>query len=156
MCGNTTMSHIAAGYNPESLAKAPYLPQYEGVLRFTPQQMGMNVNERAQIVVIPNIAGHIGGDITAGILASRLCDADESTVFIDIGTNGEIACSNGEKRFACSTAAGPAFEGASIEQGMRAALGAIEKVTIENGDVCCQVTGMFMRKKRAAVSWQRG
>ena len=141
MCGNTTMSHIVSGHNPETLARAPYLPEYEGILNFTPKQMELDINEQAKITVIPNIAGHVGGDITAGILAVRLYDADESTIFIDIGTNGEIACSNGKKMFACSTAAGPAFEGASIEQGMRAAVGAIEKVTLEDGDIQCQVVG---------------
>ena len=81
-------------------------------------------------MAFPNIAGHVGGDITSGILATRFLDKKEMTLFIDIGTNGEIAVTDGNHVLACSTAAGPAFEGSAIYQGMRAAPGAVEKVQI--------------------------
>ncbi|MEA4922479.1 MAG: ASKHA domain-containing protein [Eubacteriaceae bacterium] len=128
--GNTTMSHIFAGYDPSSLARAPFSPAYTEMLLMTAEKAGLDIRENGDVAVFPNIAGHVGGDITAGILASRLLEEKELTLFIDIGTNGEIVITDGERALTCSTAAGPAFEGASIYQGMRAAKGAIEKVKI--------------------------
>ena len=130
VCGNTAMSHLYLGKDPGGLAVAPFVPAYTG----------MAVDENA--IVLPNIAGHVGGDITAGIIAAGLSECKGLTLFIDIGTNGEIVLSDGVRVLACSTAAGPAFEGASISQGMRAASGAIERVEIyELGDVKFNVIG---------------
>ena len=128
VCGNTTMSHIFAGYDPKSLAHAPFDPAYTGTVFLKAGDLGLQIMEETTVMLIPNIAGHVGGDITAGILAARLEDRTEKTLFIDIGTNGEIVFCQDGKMFTCSTAAGPAFEGAAINQGMRAAAGAIEKV----------------------------
>ncbi|MDO4545028.1 MAG: ASKHA domain-containing protein [Bacillota bacterium] len=135
VCGNTTMSHILAGYSPRSLALAPFTPAYTGVLTFSAQEMALEIAREGQITLLPNIAGHVGGDITAGILASRFLDRKRLTILIDIGTNGEIALTDGTDRYACSTAAGPAFEGSAILHGMRASAGAIEKVLMEDGEV---------------------
>lgn len=135
VCGNTTMSHIFAGYSPVNLAKAPFTPEYCGMLNLTAKETGLDICETAFVSVIPNIAGHVGGDITAGIVASKLLENRELTVFIDLGTNGEIVLSDGVDSYACSTAAGPAFEGAAIKCGMRAAVGAIESVSIKDGEV---------------------
>ena len=101
----------------------------------------LDINEKGTVIVVPNIAGHVGGDITAGIVASRILDMEGLTVFIDIGTNGEIVLTDGMKTYACSTAAGPAFEGSAILHGMRAATGAIEKIRIEDGDVDFKTIG---------------
>lgn len=142
VCGNTTMSHIFAGYSPASLAAAPFTPAYTGMPVLTSAEAGLNINGDAKIYVVPNIAGHVGGDITAGIAAARLSGMQGLTVFIDIGTNGEIVLTDGKRMMACSTAAGPAFEGAAILHGMRAAVGAIEKVRItEDGDVFFKTIG---------------
>lgn len=141
ICGNTTMSHLFLGYCPISLALAPFEPAYKGTIIIGKEESGLEVSESCQVTVIPNIAGHVGGDITAGILASRLEKKKDLTVFIDIGTNGEIALVDGNQRFVCSTAAGPAFEGASISCGMRAAAGAIEKVLIDDGEVYFKTIG---------------
>ena len=141
VCGNTTMSHIFAGYDPASLAHAPFDPVYTGTLFMRAGDLGLQIRPESTVMLIPNIAGHVGGDITAGILAARLEDRKEKTLFIDIGTNGEIVFCQDGKMFTCSTAAGPAFEGAAIYQGMRAANGAIEKVRFENEDVLFQVIG---------------
>lgn len=134
-CGNTTMSHIFAGYDPITLAFAPFEPAYTGTLMFKGKVLGMNMNEEGDVMVFPNIAGHVGGDITSGLLATRFLEKTEPTLFIDIGTNGEIAITDGKSVLACSTAAGPAFEGSAIYQGMRAAPGAIEKIRIEEEKV---------------------
>lgn len=141
VCGNTTMSHIFAGFSPVSLASVPFAPAYQGMLELSAGESGLNLSKRGKVLVLPNIAGHVGGDITAGIAASRLLTAEALTVFIDIGTNGEIALSDGRNKYACSTAAGPAFEGASVLHGMRAAAGAIEKVLIEDGEVFYRTIG---------------
>ncbi len=139
VCGNTTMSHLFAGYDPKSLATAPFEPAYEGTLKLNAEEIGLAMN--CDVMLIPNIAGHVGGDITAGILATRLEEKPGKTLFIDIGTNGEIVYEQDGTMLTCSTAAGPAFEGAHIYQGMRAADGAIERIRIEEGDVQFKVIG---------------
>lgn len=139
ICGNTTMSHLLAGYDPKSLAKAPFDPAYTGTLFRKAGELGLNIPRDSVIMVVPNIAGHVGGDITAGILASRLEQRKGKSLFIDIGTNGEIVFCRDGKMLTCSTAAGPAFEGAAIFQGMRAAAGAIEKIRITEDDVIFKV-----------------
>jgi uncharacterized 2Fe-2S/4Fe-4S cluster protein (DUF4445 family) len=133
--GNTTMSHIFAGYPPASLARAPFSPMYTGSLLLRQQELGLMVSETAQITLLPNIAGHVGGDIVAGIVASRILDEKKLTLFLDIGTNGEIVLAKDGIAMTCSTAAGPAFEGANIQNGMRAAPGAIEKIKIKDGEI---------------------
>lgn len=141
ICGNTTMSHLFLGYCPMSLALAPFEPAYTGTAVIGKEASGLDVSEDCRVTVLPNIAGHVGGDITAGILASRLEQKNALTVFIDIGTNGEIALVDKDHKLVCSTAAGPAFEGASIACGMRAAAGAVEKVLIEDGEVYFKTIG---------------
>ena len=141
VCGNTTMSHLFAGYPPMTLALAPFHPAYTGTLRLAASEAMLDINEKGTVIVVPNIAGHVGGDITAGIVALRILDMEGLTVFIDIGTNGEIVLTDGMKTYACSTAAGPAFEGSAILHGMRAATGAIEKIRIEDGDVDFKTIG---------------
>ncbi len=135
VAGNTTMSHIFAGYSPRTLALAPFTPAYEGALKLSAEEAMLETGENAEVVILPNIAGHVGGDITAGIIAARILNKKDLTLFIDIGTNGEIVLADGKRRFACSTAAGPAFEGTVIKYGMRAAAGAIERVAISDGSV---------------------
>lgn len=144
ICGNTAMSHVFAGYPPASLARSPFLPAYEGTLRLAAPELFPEENCFGEAVLIPNIAGHVGGDITAGILAARLAQKEKLTLYIDIGTNGEIVLAEGGCVFTCSTAAGPAFEGASILHGMRAAEGAIEKVEIRENAVLLQTIGDSM------------
>ena len=142
VCGNTTMSHLFAGYPPMSLALAPFTPAYTGVLEMTGAEALVEaLPDDAKVTVIPNIAGHVGGDITAGLVATRMLDAKGLTLFIDIGTNGEIVLTDGTDFYACSTAAGPAFEGSAIRCGMRAADGAIEKVRIDGDRVEVDVIG---------------
>jgi uncharacterized 2Fe-2S/4Fe-4S cluster protein (DUF4445 family) len=133
--GNTTMSHIFAGYPPASLARAPFSPMYTGTLELKERELGLFVSEDAEITLLPNIAGHVGGDIVAGIIASRILDEKKLTLFLDIGTNGEIVLAGDGVAMTCSTAAGPAFEGATIRNGMRAAPGAIEKIQMKEDEV---------------------
>jgi len=138
--GNTTMHHILLGIDPTPLAHAPY----HAVLldsRLTPtEQLGLHARAGARLYTMANIAGYVGGDTVGVILASGMHEHDGVQLALDIGTNGEIVLGGRDRLVACSTAAGPAFEGARIRQGMRAAKGAIEKVLID-GDVQLNVIG---------------
>lgn len=117
VCGNTSMSHIFAGYSPAGLAFAPFTPAYTGTLKTAPEEVLLDLPGCRQVTVLPNIAGHVGGDITAGLLASGIPDMEGLNLFIDIGTNGEILLADGKEMLTCSTAAGPAFEGSEVKCG---------------------------------------
>jgi len=133
--GNTTMSHLFLGVSPKSLARAPFTPVFSSAQNVSAKDLGLNVSHCANIHLLPNIAGHVGSDIVGMILASGIYKKSGSHIAIDIGTNGEIVAIKDGKMLTCSTAAGPAFEGATIAQGMRAAAGAIEYVKITSDDV---------------------
>lgn len=133
--GNTTMSHLFAGVDPTALATAPFKPAFLASKRGIARDFGVMAGKDTLLYLLPNIAGHVGSDITAGILATNIMNENKNNLFVDIGTNGEIVLSAKGRTLTCSTAAGPAFEGATIYQGMRAASGAIERVTIQNDDV---------------------
>lgn len=137
--GNTTMSHIFAGVQPEQLALAPYVPVFCSPVFQKAEELGLDIHPQGEVYLLSNIAGHVGSDITAGVLASNIMEEDSIQLLVDIGTNGEIVLAGRGKAFTCSTAAGPAFEGASISQGMRAAAGAIEGVKIKDGEVILEV-----------------
>lgn len=139
--GNTTMSHLFLGCNPASLARAPFEPAFTGPVTRTAADLGLNMDPDADIFVLPNIAGHVGSDIVGVMIASGIREKPGITLAIDIGTNGEIILGGRGRMLTCSTAAGPAFEGARIYQGMRAADGAIEKVEITDGEVKLKVIG---------------
>ena len=103
--------------------------------------VGLDVHPNGGCYVFPNIGGFVGGDTVAGILAATMHVTDKPLLLVDIGTNGEIVLAHNGKLLAASTAAGPAFEGARITNGMRAANGAIEKVVCQDGDLCYNVIG---------------
>lgn len=128
--GNTTMSHIFLGVDPSQLAVSPFTPVFTSGVHVSAQALKLPAFKDADVHVAANIAGHVGSDITAGVITTDLMDCGEGHLFIDIGTNGEIVLTGNGRAVACSTAAGPAFEGSSIKQGMRAARGAIERVDI--------------------------
>lgn len=139
--GNTTMSHIFLGVNPAQLAVAPFTPVFTDGTVCGAAQLKLVGNCDASVYLSANIAGHIGSDITAGIITTDIMDKNCGHLFIDIGTNGEIVLSGNGRACACSTAAGPAFEGSSIRQGMRAARGAIERVDITDEGVSIKTIG---------------
>lgn len=139
--GNTTMSHIFLGVNPAQLAVSPFTPVFTEGLSARCEELALTGHKDAQVHVAGNIAGHVGSDITAGIITNDLMDCDKGHLFIDIGTNGEIVLTGNGRAVACSTAAGSAFEGSSIKQGMRAARGAIERVDILKDRVEIAVIG---------------
>ncbi len=138
---NTTMSHMFLGVDPSQLAVAPFAPVFSDDVDIDAQKLGIKVCPLANTHIMANIAGHVGSDITAGIITTDLMEKEKGHLFIDIGTNGEIVLTGNGKAVTCSTAAGPAFEGSSIMQGMRAARGAIERVDILEDSVEIKVIG---------------
>lgn len=128
--GNTAMTHFLLGLDPSHVRKSPYVAAAGGPSPVRAAEVGIKINPRGLLYVMPGIGGWVGGDITAGILATGLHRADRLTMLIDIGTNGEIVLGNKDWMIACSTSAGPAFEGAGVRCGMRASVGAIERVEI--------------------------
>ncbi|MHB1294326.1 MAG: ASKHA domain-containing protein [Anaerolineae bacterium] len=132
--GNTTMHHLFLGISPAALAQAPYVPAVRSILEYSAEQLGIAICPDAHVWVLPNIAGWVGADTVGVILASGIFRQDELALAIDIGTNGEMAMGSNRRLVTCSTAAGPAFEGAQLSCGMRAADGAIDVVSFD-GDV---------------------
>lgn len=128
--GNTTMLHLAVGVDPASLGKFPYALALEGGGHVAAQAVGLRIAPQALVYLPPIISAYVGPDITSGILATRLAERDGVTLFVDIGTNGEMALAVDGKLTATSTAAGPAFEGMNIACGMRASRGAVELVSL--------------------------
>lgn len=121
--GNTTMLHILLGENPISIALAPFKPEFTDKQVRKGHSTGLNINADAEVITLPCISAFVGADILAGLAALKV--PQRNYLFLDIGTNGEIALVKGEKIFTCATAAGPAFEGANISCGMGAVSGAI-------------------------------
>ena len=138
--GNTCMHHMLMAIDPRPLVTPPYSPGEKRPLQVSAMEL-LGVCPKAQVRVFPNIAGFVGGDTVGCMTALEFDKLTEPSLLIDIGTNGELVMTDGKKMLACSTAAGPAFEGAKISCGMRAADGAIDHVWLENGEVKCSVLG---------------
>lgn len=137
VAGNTVMCHLLMGISPEKLGRAPFMPDEYFGREFNPLDIGL---ENCQIMIIfPAVSGFVGGDITAGMMETVNCN--ELTLYLDIGTNGEMALGKGDRYVCCATAAGPAFEGAQIELGMPASRGAVDKVWLEGRRIKYSVIG---------------
>lgn len=133
MCvaGNTTMSHLLLGVDADPVRMEPFIPTFFETDSLVAQDLGLNIYPRARIIMAPNIGSYVGGDITAGTLASTIWNSEEMSLFIDLGTNGELVFGNAEFMMSCACSAGPAFEGGDISCGMRATDGAIEACEID-------------------------
>ena len=135
--GNTTMIHLLLGLNPEYIRLEPYTPTVLDAPFFDASEVGIAINPQAPVIISPAVGSYVGGDITAGILCTDISnESDQVSLFMDIGTNGEVVVGNREFLFTCACSTGPAFEGGGIKCGMRAAHGAIEKVDVD------QATGL--------------
>jgi uncharacterized 2Fe-2S/4Fe-4S cluster protein (DUF4445 family) len=128
---NTAMHHIFLGLNPEYIGRSPFVPSVQHSLNIKARDIGININPASYIHVLPIEAGFVGADNVGVLIAEEPYNQDERVLIIDIGTNGELLLGNRDRICSTSCATGPAFEGAQIKFGMRAAPGAIEKVTIE-------------------------
>lgn len=138
--GNTAMHHLLLGIDPTPLVTPPYMPGVYEALEL-PAEGLLPIAPDGVVRVLPNIAGFVGADTVGCLTATRFDRMEKLTLMIDIGTNGEMVLGCGEKRLACSTAAGPAFEGAKISCGMRGAAGAVDHVKLENGELVWHVIG---------------
>ncbi len=140
--GNTCMHHLFLGLSPVALGRSPYVPVISGSLQLDAAAVGLCAHPSAQLFVLPNIAGFVGADTVGVLLATRLLQRDGIRLGIDIGTNGEMVLGSRERMLSCSTAAGPAFEGAQLAHGMRAADGAIDRVDVgDDGDLQVHTIG---------------
>jgi uncharacterized 2Fe-2S/4Fe-4S cluster protein (DUF4445 family) len=130
--GNTCMHHLLLGIDPSWVGLAPYAPVMRHALTVPAREVPLKVAPDAPVCFLPLVAGFVGADAVAVALATRIHDTDEIRIAVDIGTNGEVLLGSRERLWACSAPAGPAFEGGQIRHGMRGALGAIDRVTIDD------------------------
>ena len=128
---NTTMNHLLVGVDAEPVRMEPYIPSFFGWEGLLAQDLKLPANPLAPVRIASNIGSYVGGDITAGTLASGIWDKDEMSLFIDLGTNGELVFGNRDFLMSCACSAGPAFEGGDISSGMRATDGAVEACVID-------------------------
>jgi uncharacterized 2Fe-2S/4Fe-4S cluster protein (DUF4445 family) len=141
LVGNTAMHHIFSGFNVQPLSFYPFESPDLGAQQFSPEELQWQLPCETKIRFYPSIGSFVGSDILAGIAATNMSERDEFNVLIDLGTNGEIVVGNRDQIVCASTAAGPAFEGAKISQGMRAATGAISSIFSKNEKIHCHVIG---------------
>jgi uncharacterized 2Fe-2S/4Fe-4S cluster protein (DUF4445 family) len=125
------MNHLLLGINADYLRTEPYIPAFFELEPLDTEAMGISLAPGAKLTVAPNIGSYVGGDITAGSLASMIWNTPDLSMLIDLGTNGEIVFGNADFLMSCACSAGPAFEGGDISCGMRATAGAIDAVTID-------------------------
>jgi len=141
--GNTTMTHLFLGIPPRYIREEPYVPTLNEVPQLAARELGLAMNPRARVQCAPAVGSYVGGDITAGLLATPILrDASKISLFIDAGTNGELVVGNKDWLVTCACSAGPAFEGGGMKSGMPASEGAIEALKLEpNGKVLYRVVG---------------
>ena len=143
--GDRSGQHLYApsvyGYLPCFLAYSPYTAAMTDPVQVNAADYGFTINKSAKIYMLSNIAGFVGADTVGASLSAAMDEAEKLTLLIDIGTNGEMVLGTKHRRIACSTAAGPAFEGALITYGMRGAEGAIDHVSLKNGKLEYSVIG---------------
>lgn len=147
IAGNPTMLHILAGIEPAGIARAPFVPVFTSAFDFsaTESPLGNHFARECRTILLPGISAYVGADLVAGAVAGGLGipgeGKKETTLLLDLGTNGEIMLFSEGKSYCCSAAAGPAFEGAAIEFGMPSIPGAIDHVSVRNGKVETTVIG---------------
>ncbi len=129
--GNTTMNHLFLGVNADPVRMEPFVPTFYETDSVKACDLGLHMAGEGRLILAPNIGSYVGGDITAGTLASTIWNREEMSLFIDLGTNGELVFGNNEFMMSCACSAGPAFEGGDISCGMRATDGAIEACEID-------------------------
>jgi uncharacterized 2Fe-2S/4Fe-4S cluster protein (DUF4445 family) len=129
--GNSIMMHLLLGLPAESIRLSPFVTAVNHFPVLPAKEIGLDIHPEAEVVCLPGVASYVGADITAGVLSSGLDDTEQTSLFMDIGTNGEIVLGCRDWLVTCACSAGPAFEGAGVRDGMRATRGAIEAVWID-------------------------
>ncbi len=140
IAGNTTMEHLLLKANGDSIRLMPFEPEFLDHDPIKASEIRLPINPDANVILCPNVGSYVGGDITAGVLPALLWDKDEMSLFIDLGTNGELVFGNRDYLLTCACSAGPAFEGGDIDCGMRATKGAIDSCTIHKQTLMPLVT----------------
>ena len=130
--GNTCMHHILLGIDPSHVGLAPYAPVMRHAVTLSARELFLKIAPEARVCLLPLVAGFVGADAVGVALATRIYDSAEIRIAVDIGTNGEVLLGSRDRLWACSAPAGPALEGAQIRHGMRGALGAIDRVTVDD------------------------
>ena len=133
IAGNTIMGHLLLGLDPSSIRREPYVPATTTFPVMTAREIELDLSADTPIYLLPAASGYVGGDVTAGLLATQLAEAELPSILIDIGTNGETILGCREFLLACSGSAGSAFEGCGLEWGMAAQPGAIDRVWVDDG-----------------------
>ena len=142
LAGNTTMNHLLLGLHADPIRMEPFVPTFFRTDHLFVRDIGLKMNPLAELIVAPNIGSYVGGDITAGALVSMIWNDPAMSLFIDLGTNGELVFGNNEFQMSCACSAGPAFEGGDISCGMRATDGAIEACVIDKETMEPSMTGV--------------
>jgi uncharacterized 2Fe-2S/4Fe-4S cluster protein (DUF4445 family) len=139
--GNTTMLHLLLNLDPRHIREEPYVPTFNTLPFIRARDVGLNVSPAGMVQFAPAVGSYVGGDITAGLLATpMLRDAERVSIFIDVGTNGELVVGNKDWLMTCACSAGPAFEGGGVRCGMPATQGAIDRIRIrEDGGAECRI-----------------
>ncbi|GJQ36009.1 MAG: ferredoxin [Anaerolineaceae bacterium] len=132
IAGNSTMMHLLLGIPASNIRLSPFITAVNQPPTSTAREVGLNISPEAVVDCLPGVASYVGADITAGVLSSGLDNAENVTLFLDVGTNGETVLGNRDWLVTCACSAGPAFEGAGVVNGMRATTGAIEEVWINS------------------------
>ncbi len=141
VAANCTMLHFLMGVAAASIGRSPYAPAFVRAKNTLAEEIGIKIAKSGRLYCLPSVSAYIGADIVAGAYVCKLHESKSNTLFIDIGTNGEIVLSKSGKLFSCSCAAGPALEGMNISSGMKAAEGAIEDIEILEEGVQLKVIG---------------
>jgi uncharacterized 2Fe-2S/4Fe-4S cluster protein (DUF4445 family) len=150
VAANTVMVHLLLGLDPQNLRLSPYVPTVSHPPLVKAQELGIDVAEHVYLFAVPSVASYVGGDIVAGILGSGIYQRQEVTLYIDIGTNGEIVVGNHDWMVTSAASAGPTFEGGGIKCGMLATSGAIEDFELK-GDICEPVIKVIGGGKPAGI-----
>ncbi|MDR3337262.1 MAG: ASKHA domain-containing protein [Treponema sp.] len=153
VAANTTMIHLFLGVSAEHLRLEPYVPAFFESKIIRGKDLGMSVNPEAEVLIAPSIGSYVGGDITAGVFSSMIFRKETPSLFIDLGTNGELVFGSTEFLFGCACSAGPAFEGGDISCGMRATDGAVEACQInpDTMEPAMTVVGAISGQKPAGI-----
>jgi uncharacterized 2Fe-2S/4Fe-4S cluster protein (DUF4445 family) len=132
VAGNSTMIHLFLGLPPNSIRLEPFVTTINHPSPVRASELGINIHPQANVDCLPGVASYVGADISAGVIGSQMCDSSALTLFLDVGTNGEMVLGDCDWLISCACSAGPAFEGAGVQDGMRATIGAIEEVWVNS------------------------
>lgn len=132
VAGNSTMIHLLLGISPSPIRLEPFVTSVNQPPVVRAGELGLNIHPQASVDCLPGVASYVGADISAGVIGSQMCASQDLTLFLDVGTNGETVLGDCDWLISCACSAGPAFEGAGVQDGMRATIGAIEEVWINS------------------------